>query len=102
MPNSADSSANRVAIEARYWVGRAVKNFLPSYLRRGVMRCVTAWSELFALLQYPHLLPLNQPHVDFIPQPRLAGRMHHPVLADGDVFHQAVLLRAVGQQHLEE
>ena len=36
------------------------------------------------------------------PRPGPFGHMHHAVAADDDVLLQPVLLRAVGQQHLEE
>ena len=36
------------------------------------------------------------------PRPGLVGRMHQAVRVDLDILHQAVLLRAVRQQHLEE
>src|SRR5712691_5446360 len=71
--------------------------------RRGTARAM--WSkriERTGLRENGDFLPLDQPEVDRGAEAGAVHRVHEPAPIDLDVFHEAVLLRRGGQEHLEE
>src|SRR5205807_7210132 len=70
---------------------------------KGVM--ISSWSRTAgstSLAQHRRLLALDQRKIDRRAEARAGGRVHQAACVDSDVLLEPVLLRAVGQQHLEE